>query len=87
VLYTTAGPVAQYCPATKGVGYGYAKIDSPTSFRQVFIDKGEKTIVTTKKVTIGNGRFVVSDEQSSTFSERDNPVDARVNTLTEQFFK
>lgn len=74
VLYDNAGPVAQYCPATKGVGYGYAKIDSPASFRQVFIENGGKTAVTTKVVTMSNGHFAVSNEQTSA-------------TLPENFFK
>lgn len=69
VLYNdTAGATASHCFSTKGVGLGYAKIDSPTSFREVLVDGTEKKSVTTKTVTIANGKFVVSNEKTSTFS-------------------
>lgn len=88
VLYgDTTGPLTQHCVATKGVGYQYAKIDSPVSIREVFIQEGEKTVVITKKVTIENGHFVTGDEQTSTFSDRDNLVPARVKAVTDEFFK
>jgi hypothetical protein len=87
VLYDHIGkPVAIHCPATKGEDHGYAKIVAADSMREVFIDKGEKTIVRTKTVVMRNGRFVTSDEVTTTFGPG-NDTDAKVQTLLENFWK
>ncbi len=67
VLYNDTAAIAAHCFATRGVGYGYAKMDSEKAFREVFVDAMEKTVVTTKSVAIRNGQFIISDEESTTF--------------------
>lgn len=87
VLYNdTAGPLAVRCPATKGDDYAFAKIMSPDSLREIYIDRGEKTIVTTRTVVIQNGRFVPSDEVTSSFGPG-NGADAKVQAAMESFRK
>ena len=87
VLYGDAGVLAANLVATKGNGEGYGKIDSPASIRQVFIQPGEKMIVTTKVVSMENGRFITRDEQSSTFSDTGNLQEPKAKSLIEKFFE
>lgn len=87
VLYgDTTGPLAAHLVATKGVGNGNARIDSPSSIRQAYVESYEKTVITTKVVTIEHGRFVSSNVQTSTFGP-DNMTDAKVKALKDKFFK
>ncbi len=86
VLYNKDAPSVAHLAATKGVGLGYAKIDSPTFMREVFIDKGDKTMVTTKTVAIGKGNFGISDEQTSTFGP-DNQADDKAKDVADKFFQ
>ncbi len=67
VSYSETGPVSVQLFATKGNGLAYCKADSQTLFRQVLIDKGEMTVVTTKTIKIENGKFVPDNGQSTTY--------------------
>jgi len=87
VLYNdTAGPTAAHCFATKGVGSGQAKMDSKTSFREVFVNGTEEVIVTTKTVTIENGKFIIHDEQTKTFP-KESDVHSASKEYIREFFK
>lgn len=85
VLYNDTSALAAHLASTKGAGYGYAKIDSPTTIREVVIQPGEKTVVTTKMVTITEGKFVSSDGEISTFGP-DNLAGEKAQAVADKFF-